>query len=67
MLPEKICMLPWISIETSPIGTARPCCLAKDEITREQRQQNIILKKILLEEIYHSRYMQNLRKDFLAW
>ena len=33
-LPNKICMLPWISIETSPIGTARPCCLAKDEITK---------------------------------
>ena len=26
-------MLPWISIETSPIGTARPCCLAREEIT----------------------------------
>ncbi len=32
-LPKTICMLPWISIETSPIGTARPCCLAREEIT----------------------------------
>ena len=34
-LPESICMLPWVSIETSPIGTARPCCMADEEITDE--------------------------------
>ena len=65
MLPEKICMLPWISIETSPIGTARPCCLAIDEITRADGTK-YSLKENTLEEIYHSEYMQNLRKDFLA-
>lgn len=57
-------MLPWISLETSPIGTARPCCLAKEEITKldgtkyNLRQHNI-------EEIYHSDYMMELRKQFL--
>lgn len=64
MLPEKICMLPWISIETSPIGTARPCCLAIDEITRTDGTK-YSLKENTLEEIYHSDYMQNLRKEFL--
>lgn len=67
-LPEKICILPWISIETSPIGTARPCCLAKDEITYfdEQGQEHKYnLKTHTLEEIYNSRYMQVLRRDFL--
>jgi MoaA/NifB/PqqE/SkfB family radical SAM enzyme len=59
-LPEKICMLPWISIETSPVGTARPCCLAKDEILGYN------LKAHTLEEIYRSEYMQDLRKEFLA-
>ena len=59
MLPEKICMLPWISIETSPIGTARPCCLAKEEIPGYN------LKEHTLEEIYHSDYMQDLRRQFL--
>ena len=34
-LPQTMCMLPWVSIETSPIGSARPCCLATDEITDE--------------------------------
>ena len=65
MLLEKICMLPWISIETSPIGTARPCCLAIDEITRADGTK-YSLKENTLEEIYHSDYMQDLRKDFLA-
>jgi MoaA/NifB/PqqE/SkfB family radical SAM enzyme len=64
-LPEKICMLPWISIETSPIGTARPCCLAIDEITRAD-DSKYSLRENTLEEIYHSPYMQDLRKDFLA-
>jgi len=67
-LSEKICILPWISIETSPIGTARPCCLAKDEITYLDEQgveQKYNLKDHTLEEIYHSRYMQLLRRDFL--
>ena len=29
---DKFCVLPWISLEASPIGTVRPCCLADDEI-----------------------------------
>ena len=29
---DKFCVLPWVSLETSPIGTVRPCCLADDEI-----------------------------------
>lgn len=68
MLPEKICILPWISIETSPIGTTRPCCLAKDEITYVDGagvKNKYNLKSHTLEEIYHSRYMQELRRDFL--
>lgn len=67
-LPEKICILPWISIETSPIGTARPCCLAKDEITWVDdwgKEHKYNLKDHTLEEIYHSPYMQILRRDFL--
>ena len=67
-LPDKICILPWVSIETSPVGTARPCCLAKDEITYTDSdgvEQKYDLKSHTLEEIYHSQYMQLLRRDFL--
>jgi len=60
---DKICMLPWISIEASPVGTARPCCLAKDEITKPDGTP-YKLTESTLEEIYNSEYMQNLREEF---
>ena len=56
-------MLPWVSIETSPVGTARPCCLAIDEITRSDGSK-YDLNENSLTEIYQSEYMQNLRQQF---
>jgi len=56
-LPETICMLPWVSIEASPMGTARPCCLAREDIA------NINLRSDTLEEAYASEYMQNMRRQ----
>lgn len=64
-LPNTICMLPWISIETSPIGTARPCCLAREEIT-DDNGIKYDLNRDNLETIYHSNYMKNLRQQFRA-
>ena len=64
-LPSTICMLPWISIETSPMGTSRPCCLAHDEIT-DDNGNKYDLNKTDLETIYHSKYMQRLREQFRA-
>ena len=57
-LPNTICMLPWISIEASPMGTARPCCLAREDI------KGIDLRTHTLEDAYKSEYMQNLRQQF---
>jgi MoaA/NifB/PqqE/SkfB family radical SAM enzyme len=62
-LPETICMLPWVSIETSPMGTARPCCLAREEIT-DQQGKKYSLEQTDLQTIYKSQYMQNLRQQF---
>jgi len=62
---DKICMLPWTGIEASPVGTARPCCLAKDEITKPDGTP-YKLTESTLEEIYNSEYMQNLRQEFRA-
>ena len=62
-LPKTICMLPWVSIETSPIGTARPCCLAIDEITKPDGTK-YDLNETNLTEIYKSEYMQQLRQQF---
>lgn len=64
-LPNTICMLPWISIETSPIGTARPCCLAYEEIT-DDNGEKYDLNNATLETIYKSNYMQSLRREFRA-
>jgi MoaA/NifB/PqqE/SkfB family radical SAM enzyme len=58
-------MLPWVSIETSPIGSARPCCLAREEIT-DSNGNKYDLNYDNLEIIYHSEYMQNLRRQFRA-
>jgi MoaA/NifB/PqqE/SkfB family radical SAM enzyme len=57
-------MLPWISIETSPQGTVRPCCIAVDEITRLDGTKYSLLENTV-EEAYHSKYMQDLRQEFL--
>ena len=67
-LPDKICILPWVSVETSPVGTVRPCCLAKDELTYFDNlgyEHKYNLNQHTLEEVYHSRSMQLLRRDFL--
>ena len=62
-LPKTICMLPWISVEASPMGTVRPCCLAHDEIVDEQGSK-YDLNKTDLETVYKSQYMQDLRQQF---
>lgn len=64
-LPNTICMLPWISIEASPMGTARPCCLAREEILDEHGNK-YDLKVSTLQDAYKSQYMQDLRKQFRA-
>lgn len=56
-LPTTICMLPWVSIEASPTGTARPCCLAREDIA------GIDLRIHTLQDAYQSEYMQDMRKQ----
>ena len=29
---NKICTLPWMHLETTPLGEFRPCCLAEETI-----------------------------------
>lgn len=61
---EKFCVLPWVSLETSPIGTVRPCCLAEEEIV-DNNGVKFDLNTARLADIQSSRYMQNLRQQFL--
>ena len=57
-------MLPWVSLETSPIGTVRPCCLAEEEIVNDSGVK-FDLNTAGFAEIQNSQYMQNLRQEFI--
>jgi MoaA/NifB/PqqE/SkfB family radical SAM enzyme len=61
---DKFCVLPWISLETSPIGTVRPCCLANEEIV-DNNGNKFDLNTANFSEIQNSNYMKNLRQNFL--
>ncbi len=61
---ETFCVLPWISLEATPSGTARPCCLADEEIT-DDNGNKYNLKDTQLITIQDSTYMEKLREDFL--
>jgi MoaA/NifB/PqqE/SkfB family radical SAM enzyme len=62
---NKFCVLPWISLETSPIGTVRPCCLAEDEIT-DSHSVKFNLTTANLQTVQNSEYMYQLRQAFLT-
>jgi MoaA/NifB/PqqE/SkfB family radical SAM enzyme len=62
---EKFCVLPWVSLETSPIGTVRPCCLAEEEIVDIHGNKFDLSKSAELADIQDSNYMRGLRKKFL--
>jgi len=61
---DKFCVLPWVSLETSPIGTVRPCCLAEAEIVNDTGEK-FDLNTASFTGIQNSIYMQNLRQQFL--
>lgn len=65
-LPHKqFCVLPWVSLEASPIGTVRPCCLADDEILDNTGEKFSLLTADFA-SIQNSDHMRGLRQDFLA-
>ena len=61
---DKFCVLPWVSLEASPIGTVRPCCLADDEILDDQGNK-FELSTANFADIQNSRHMRRLRQQFL--
>jgi len=62
---DKFCVLPWISIEASPIGTVRPCCLADDEIV-DNAGNKFELGTANFAHIQNSNHMHQLRQQFLS-
>jgi organic radical activating enzyme len=62
---DGFCVLPWISLEASPVGTVRPCCLADDEI-RDNDGNKFELATADFSDIQHSNHMRDLRREFFA-
>lgn len=62
---DRFCVLPWVSLEASPIGTVRPCCLADDEIV-DHAGNKFELSRANFAEIQSSDHMRGLREQFLA-
>ena len=61
---NKFCVLPWISLEASPIGTVRPCCLADNEIV-DNSGHKFKLVTSSFNQIRNSNQMKQLREEFL--
>ena len=61
---DQFCVLPWISLEASPVGTVRPCCLAQDEIV-DDAGDKFNLATASFSDIQNSTNMRELRKEFL--
>jgi MoaA/NifB/PqqE/SkfB family radical SAM enzyme len=61
---EKFCVLPWVSLEASPLGTVRPCCLADDEIV-DNTGNKFNLSTANFVDIQNSQHMKTLRQEFL--
>jgi MoaA/NifB/PqqE/SkfB family radical SAM enzyme len=62
---DKFCVLPWVSLEASPIGTVRPCCLADDELV-DNAGEKFSLLTANFADIQNSASMRKLREEFLA-
>jgi len=62
---DKFCVLPWVSLEASPIGTVRPCCLADDELVDDSGEKFSLLTANFA-DIQNSASMRKLREEFLA-
>ena len=62
---DQFCVLPWVSLEASPVGTVRPCCLAEDEIV-DDHGHKFQLAEANFVDIQNSNHMKILRQDFLS-
>lgn len=58
MISKTFCPLPWFSVETSPNGSYKPCCVYTETIPKMHATSNSI------EEAMFSPYMSNLRDRF---
>lgn len=64
-MSKSLCILPWMSLEATPTGNFRPCCLAEDLIVDKNGNAIDIAKGGTLKEAFESEYMKDLRQQFL--
>jgi len=63
-LPDNFCFAPWAHLEISSLGEFKPCCVYKESVKKSDGiPYNINVDTI--SEIYNSKYLQNLRQEFL--
>ena len=63
MTPENYCVLPFIGLETAPMGQARACCLYEGDLHNNGELLNF--SKNTVQETFHSSDMNELRDAFL--
>jgi len=63
MKPNNYCVLPFIGLETAPMGHARACCLYEGDL--HNNEEKINFKKNTIQEAFHSSDMNDLRAAFL--
>jgi MoaA/NifB/PqqE/SkfB family radical SAM enzyme len=59
-----LCKIPWAGFSNNPDGTVKPCCIYKENIKKEDGT-DFYVQKDDVKDIFHSEYMNNLRKDFI--
>lgn len=64
MTLSDICVLPWVSLETTPLGTIRPCCLADFNVT-DEAGKDLSLDTVTLDQAFNGEYMKDLRQQFI--
>jgi MoaA/NifB/PqqE/SkfB family radical SAM enzyme len=62
---SHICPIPWVGFSNDPYGSVKPCCINKDYIVKEDGSF-FYVQNDSVKDIFHSEYMDNLRKEFLA-
>lgn len=63
MKTNSLCVLPWVSLETTPLGAVKPCCLALENIT--DNGVEFSLSDTTLDQVFTSDYMKTLRQQFI--
>jgi MoaA/NifB/PqqE/SkfB family radical SAM enzyme len=64
MPQHNFCVLPWVHLSADTDGTFSPCCLYQGTIKADDEKKHIT-EGVTVSDIWNSKYMQDLRTDFL--